>query len=64
MAVVGVSVAVVGVAGWLEDPFFSLFLRLGMATIVIENSQPEKICDVRFLQILRPFMLESTNNYP
>ena len=43
MAVVGVGVAVVGVAGRLEDPFFSLFLRLGMATIVIENSQSEKI---------------------
>ena len=43
MAVVGVGVAVVGVSDWVEEPFFSLFLRLGMATIVIENSQPEKI---------------------
>ena len=43
MAVVGVGVAEVGVAGWLEDPFFSLFLRLGMATLVIEDSHPEKI---------------------
>lgn len=43
MAVVGVGVAVVGVADWLEDQFFSLFLRLGMATLVIEDSLPEKI---------------------
>ena len=43
VAVVGVGVAVVGVAGWLEDSFFSLFLRLVMATIVIENPHPEKV---------------------
>ncbi len=43
MAVVGFGVAVAGVAGWLEDRFFSLFLRLVMVTIVIENQHPEKV---------------------
>lgn len=43
VAMVGFGVAVVGVAGWLEDRFFSLFLRLVMATIVIENPHPEKV---------------------
>lgn len=55
MAVVGVGVAVVGVADWLEDQFFSLFLHLGMATLVIEDSHPEKILQHAVLADLSAF---------